>query len=276
MVTGSRTIRKSFAENFETFEKNLYDNQYLYLLHRYECLNDIYHWPSIKDDGLGFCFHMDYLENLSSIPKYEPQDAHFNSRQLSLHCTVVQAVIDEQIKYAYHISEDKKKDYLFIATVINDLLVTFDDYKKYRLLRFKSDNCSYQYCCKYLFPFYQDLSIRLSKPVICYFGVNGHGRGLVDAMSGFGVKSVVRCAIVTQDFWYETPDDLIPFLRKSKADKDNRYYHCIDKDYLRLNRQPKEDSDILLIKGCLKSRMISFLPDGTHQLKRHICSCEQC
>ena len=73
---------------------------------------------------------MDYSENLSSIPKYEPQDAHFNSRQLSLHCTVVQAVIDEQIKYAYHISEDKKKDYLFTATVINDLLVTFDDYKK--------------------------------------------------------------------------------------------------------------------------------------------------
>ena len=45
---------------------------------------------------------------------------------------------------------------------------------------------------------------------------------------------------------------------------------------MRLNRQPKEDRDILLIKGCLKSRMISFLPDGTHRLKRHICSCEQC
>ena len=30
------------------------------------------------------------------------------------------------------------------------------------------------------------------------------------------------------------------------------------------------------IKGCRKSRIISFFPDGTWQIKRHICSCSQC
>ena len=52
---GSRTARTSITEKFDEFEENLYLKQHAYLLHRYECKNDIYHWLLIKENGLVIC-----------------------------------------------------------------------------------------------------------------------------------------------------------------------------------------------------------------------------
>ena len=35
----------------------------------------------------------------------------------------------------------------------------------------------------------------LGKIVISYYGASGHGKGLVDAMSGFGAKEPIRKAV---------------------------------------------------------------------------------
>ena len=191
-VEGSRTVQQTFSEDFKTFESKLYEKQYPYLLHQYECFNDIHHWPLIMENGLGYCFHMDYSENLSFTPKHEPQDSHFNNQQLSLHCTVVHPAEDSKnFQYAYHISNDKRHDFAFTSNVIEDLLKKYDEHGDYPVIRFKSDNCSVQYCCKSVFPYYRDLAVKENKPVVVYYGVNGHGCGLVDAMSGFGVKTIV-------------------------------------------------------------------------------------
>ena len=40
----------------------------------------------------GVIFHMDYSENISTSPKYEPRDAHFNKKRISLHCTVAHEI----------------------------------------------------------------------------------------------------------------------------------------------------------------------------------------
>ena len=153
---GARTIRKTFIESFEEFESNLYTKQNVYLLHRYECRNDQYHWPIIRGNCLGYTYHMDYSENISNSPKYEPQDAHFSSKQISLHCTVVHPV-DADVSYAYHLSDDKCHDSAFTSNAIDDLLETYHEYKNYPVLHFKSDNCSSQYCCRYSFPYYSEL-----------------------------------------------------------------------------------------------------------------------
>ena len=70
------------------------------------------------------------------------------------------------------LSNDKKKDSVFIANVINDLLKPFPEAEEFPVLCFKSENCSGQYCCRYVFPFYLNLAKRLSKPVLIYYGVN--------------------------------------------------------------------------------------------------------
>ena len=108
--------------------------------------------------------------------------------------------------------------------------------------------------------------------MIYYYGVNGHGCGLVDAMSGFGVKSLVRRAIVTENFWYESVDELLAFLKKIKSEE-VYYYSIIHESELTAFRANKDE---LPIKGCRKSRMFSFQPDGIYRMKRHLCSCQHC
>ena len=55
------------------------------------------------------------------------------------------------------------------------------------------------YCTAFLHVFeaYLKLSKLTNKTIILYYSVNGHGRGLVDMMPGFGVKTLLRRAIVT-------------------------------------------------------------------------------
>ena len=177
---GSRTARTSRAEKFDEFERNLYSKQHAYLLHHYERKNDIYHWPLIKENGLGYAFHMDYSENIQNTPKHQPQDAHFNPAQHTLHCTVVYPAYDSNnVNYAYHVSRDNVHDGSFTSTVIDDLLKSNNEVKHYPVIRFKSDNFMVQYCCRYIFPFYSNLSQQLNKVIIIYYRVNGHGCGLV-------------------------------------------------------------------------------------------------
>ena len=78
-----------------------------------------------------------------------------------------------------------------------------------------------------IFFFYSQLSSKLDKTIIVYYSINGHGKGPVDAMSGFGVKSVVRRAIVTHDFFYSSAEDLLVFLKKEMAKKVTITMSCL-------------------------------------------------
>ena len=63
---------------------------------------------------------MDYSENVSCTPKYEPQDAHFSGNQTTLHCTVLNAPDkpDEQCIYVYHLSDDKRLMILLLQMLL--------------------------------------------------------------------------------------------------------------------------------------------------------------
>ena len=67
---------------------------------------------------LGKIYLMDYSENLTGVPKYDPQAAHFNKSQYSLHCTVCIETSNEKPDYTYfnHFSNDnlllRKKRFL--------------------------------------------------------------------------------------------------------------------------------------------------------------------
>ena len=116
--------------------------------------------------------------------------------------------IAEDPFYAYHLSNCKFHNAVFTKHVINDLLKQYPGYAEIPVLRFKSDNCTSQ---QYIFPTYAELAKKIGKPVLVYYGVNGHGKGLVDAMSGFGVKTILRRAIVTDNFYSNTDEELCTF-----------------------------------------------------------------
>ena len=265
--------------SIEEFEEDLYSRGRQYLLHRYECKNDQHHWPLILSNGLGATFHMDYSENLSTTPKHEPQDSHFNSKQTSLHCTVVyyeDANGNIRPTYAFHFSDNKKHDNVFTEAVVRDLLQRYPSYSAHSVLRLKSDNCTTQYCSRYVFAFYQALAREIDMTIVIYYGINGHGRGLVDACSSFGVKGPLRRAIITRDYYYDATDDLIDFFEEEQTDKsdDNKYYYAhLDSSDWSEKRSSRSE---LVISGCQKTRMLSFFADGCFQTRRHMCSCQKC
>ena len=112
-------------------------------------------------------------------------------------------------KFAYHLSGDLHHDSVFTMAVVKDLITKFAP--DHIIVRFKMDNCSTQYECKYVFYQWRELSMNLGKTFIIYFGVSGHGKGLVDAMSRFGVKTLMRKAIVTDNYFSIQQNNLQSF-----------------------------------------------------------------
>ena len=166
----------------------------------------------------------------------------------------------------YHISNDLLHDYLFTSAVIHDLVESNLDSSMYR---FKSDNCTSQYKCCNLFPVYRSISMSHEKTVIRYYGIHGHGKGLVDAMSGFGVKTPLRRSIVTENWFVQEAEHIVDYLQATIKDS-NKSYHLVKQ------MERKEANEQLKLKGCLKSHMISYFPNGEVQMKEDICSGKHC
>ena len=135
----------------------------------------------------------------------------------------------------------------------------------------KSDNCSCQYKCRFLFAFYKNLAKQLDKPVIAYYGVCGHGKGLVDAMSAFGVKTPLRRAVVTDDLEYSSAQDICDFLtNKFSNEFPEKQYYVFEKAALDARRENKEE---LKINQSGKSKLISNLDISSSDrfFKHHPC-----
>ena len=77
--------------------------------------------------------------------------------------------------------------------------------------RVKSDNCSVQCKLKKVLGFWQKLAKDSQKTIIVYYGVAGHGKGLVDAASRFGVKDPIREAIILEDWYFNSSMDMVRF-----------------------------------------------------------------
>jgi hypothetical protein len=287
MKEGKRTIRKDHHEDLSEIKEALDAKGHLYLEHRWEIKNDHLMWPKIlEQSSLGYVYHMDYSENVTCTPKHEPQDAHFSGKQTVLHCTVLRTP-HRDVRYVYHLSDDKIKDAAFTECVLKDLLkISTDqistvctdctdgtDCTDCPIIRIKSDNCSTQYCSKSVFARYSSLAVELQKTIILYYGVNGHGRGLVDAMSGFGLKTPLRKKIVTHDFYFNTAEELAEFCRAEFASHLDKHYAIITEEALAEARVFEESRPIA---GCRRSRMIALHADGRIEIKRDMCACDNC
>ena len=62
-------------------------------------------------------------------------------------------------------------------------------------------------------------------------GIQGHGKGLVDAMSFFGVKGPLKHAILTDDKWFSSSEEMVSYLQGLQTDND-MHFSLVDKSQL--------------------------------------------
>lgn len=136
----------------------------------------------------------------------------------------------------------------------------------------KSDNCRVQYKCADVFGMYQSLAKEYKKTFIVCYGASGHGRGLVDGMSSFGVKNPLRQHIITEDFYWSTASQLVEFFHDKGFASQTRQYSEITVEKIESQQQPTS----FPIPGNTKMHMIVFKSDGTVKTKRDICECIDC
>ena len=79
-------------------------------------------------------------------------------------------------------------------------------------------------------------------------------------------------AAITKNVHYNSAEDIHQYLSDFFKDKTNFYTILTSEDI----KSFKNDNSPLIIEGCLKIHMLSFLPDGSIQSKINICSCKSC
>ena len=179
---------------------------------------------------------MDFSENIAMKPKFEVQDAHFSGKQYSLHCSVVEPGTE---KYFYHLSDDKTHGSEFVHEVLVDLFNKLSI--KHKSIMIKSDNAPTQYKNKYAFNSMQTLSKDYNVKIIRIYGAAGHGKSLIDAMSGLGIKSILRREVIGSDQWFADSKEMCQYLR-FKNDK-RMVYSNIDQKLVDKRRSEKKGDE---------------------------------
>ena len=248
-------------------------------------MTNIYICPKIlaKSNECGEVItHGDYSENIQKKPKLEIQSMHFSKKPITLHCTVTHNSIDPKENiYAYHFTDILKHDFSDIMKhdwchskcVEVDIAENF--LPEQSIIRKKPDNCSTQYKCRWTFGENREREMTSKKTIVCYYGSSGHGRGLVDGMSSWGVKNPLRKEIINNDFYMNSAEDMVDLFKGKQTESsqfDRMYYTEIKQDIYNSHTKP----DALPINGSQKMHCIAFHPDGTVLTSRDICDCDEC
>ena len=139
--------------------------------------------------------------------------------------------------------------------IIDDIIENYTEIIVNTKLVIKTDNCSMQYKSKYTFASLKQLAMSRQIDIIWFYGEPGHGRGLVDAMSSFGVKSPLAKMIIDEDKWFDTVNEMKAELDNHFKDDETKHYHIIPAEDLLSDRRTK--SKELKIPGCRKMHMIT-------------------
>ena len=165
--------------------------------------------------------------------------------KISTHFTAVAHLLDEDAfnKYIYHFSNDTSHDSQFSCAIADDLMTNND---QCLIFRFKSDNCSQQYKSSFVFASWKALAKKYNKITTLYYGVSGHGKGLVDSMSSFGVKGPLPKSIIIENFFFNHVEQVKEHLEQKHLDKPNWVYKVVSEDHLaEIRKQPREEFKIL-------------------------------
>ena len=200
-------------------------------------------------------------------PKFEAQDAHFSGKQYTLHCSIVEP---NDPKYVYHLCDDTTHDPSFVHLVLEDIFEV-RGFKDTHVM-IKSDNAPTQYKNRFAFKSLQQLADKYNCTIIRIYGAAGQGKGLIDAMSSFGVKSILRRDITAFDKWFANSAEIVDYLTL-RGDNRMMYTH-IDEKYVDSVRQAREEREI---RGCMKGHVFIYKPHERDVLMReYLCACDNC
>ena len=266
--------------SYRDLYKKVWSMKKAYMVHKYYVYNDKYHWPKIVATvpELGEITHCDYSENMSQLHKREAQPCHFNKPAYSLHCTVEHIDPEKHphlkspYKYIYHLSDCKTHNYAYTSIVANHCV---EMNPLPAIIRKKSDNCAVQYKCSWVFGEYLQMANKYNRKVLIYYGPSGHGKGLVDAMSAFGVKGPLLMMVLTREFGYKCANDICEAMKAHFQGDEQKLYFTIPTEQIVMKESTKKQ---LKIPGCVKYayHMICFFPSGKILAKVNMCSCEYC
>ena len=124
----------------------------------------------------------------------------FLGNSILLHCLIVETGMK---KYVYHLCDDTKHDPVFVNEVLKEILNT-------KLI--KSDNAPTQHKNQYAFFLLQQIAKNYNVTVLRIYGAARHGKGLIDAMSSFGVKGILRRDIIENDEWFSNSAEICGYL----------------------------------------------------------------
>ena len=97
-------------------------------------------------------------------------------------------------------------------------------------------------------------------------------RVILDAMSSFGVKSILRRDIATQDCWFQNNEEVCNYL--SSRSHCRMSYSNLDPAKIDRNRLTK---DGLVIKGCMSKHKFEYVPNSNDVFnKEYLCDCQEC
>ena len=256
----TRTARKDYTDvPLKDVYKVFQESARSYLVHRYHTLLDKVYWQQYIDENSGAIVWMDYSQNVNLTEKNQTQSAHFSGQQQTLHDTLI--LLDGKHQYIYHLSDDTNHDSVMTLNIIEDVIQNHPEVIKTGRLTLRSDNCSSQYKCRFVFKGLLDLAKKYNIRIDFFYGEAGHGRGLIDAMAWFGAKGPMRKHIILTDKWFEDARQMVHFLDEKFREDETKEYHYVDPSYTaalrRLGREERK------IKGCSFAHVISFYPDGT-------------
>ena len=96
-----------------------------------------------------------------------------------------------------------------------------------------------------MFANWRALAKKYNKTIILYYGVSGHGKGLVDSMSSFGEKDLSE-KVSSQKIFFNDVEQVKEHLEQKHLDKPNWLYKVVSEDHLEeIRKQPREEFKIL-------------------------------
>ena len=103
------------------------------------------------------------------------------------------------------------------------------------------------------------------------YGAAGHGKGVIDAMSSFGAKNILKHDIITRNVFFNDSEAIVDYLAKKKPEVCYTNVSTLEVVTKRLNMDTP-----LEMKDCNKQHMMVYQKGKAVVMKECLCDCDPC